>query len=219
MFPLARASARGVAPAPLKTRRFVRVRARFAAITHRRAGRSRSTRRARVPSRVAFRRRSSRWRRCRACRQGPARGGEIEIIDRRIFDQHEVARRIHARRRRPGDVLPALRIDVVVDDDDHLRVVELRRHPQKPIITRRGRDSACGWRRQRCDRNMLLGAPPLQKAQKHNRAHTLKGFCPAHPNPQKRRDLTGHIVRYLNRTYHVLPTTLLPTAHCLPPAA
>ena len=34
----------------------------------------------------------------------------------------------------------------------------------------------------------------------------LKGFRPAHPDPPKRAGLTGQIVRYLNRTYRVLPT-------------
>src|SRR5580693_856262 len=48
--------------------------------------------------------------------------------------------------------------------------------------------------------------PAAEKIQKHRHAHPLKGFRPAHPTPPKRAGSTGQIVRYLNRTYRVLPT-------------
>jgi hypothetical protein len=48
--------------------------------------------------------------------------------------------------------------------------------------------------------------PPVKKIQKHRHAHPLKGFRPAHPTPPKGARLTGQIVRYLNRTYRLLPT-------------
>src|SRR5580693_6823123 len=48
--------------------------------------------------------------------------------------------------------------------------------------------------------------PAAEKIQKHRHAHPLKGFRPAHPTPPKRARSTGQIVRYLNRTYRVLPT-------------
>src|ERR1700677_579734 len=48
--------------------------------------------------------------------------------------------------------------------------------------------------------------PALEKSQKHRHAHTLKGFCPAHPTPPKGAGLTGQFVRYLNRTYRLPPT-------------
>ena len=43
-------------------------------------------------------------------------------------------------------------------------------------------------------------------------AHSLFGFPPAHPNPPKRARTTGQVVRYLNRTYRLLPTAALGTA-------
>src|ERR1700677_712777 len=48
--------------------------------------------------------------------------------------------------------------------------------------------------------------PAAEKIQKHRHAHPLKGFRPAHPHPPKGLGLTGQIVRYLNRTYRLLPT-------------
>ena len=51
--------------------------------------------------------------------------GEIEIVDRRVLDQRDVARRVHAGRDRPHHVLPVARVDVVVHHDDPLRVHEL----------------------------------------------------------------------------------------------
>src|SRR4029077_6419170 len=48
--------------------------------------------------------------------------------------------------------------------------------------------------------------PPVEKIQKHRHARTLKGLRPAHPTPPKRAGPTGQIVRYLNRTYRLLPT-------------
>ena len=50
--------------------------------------------------------------------------------------------------------------------------------------------------------------PAALDVQKHRHAHPLKGFRPAHPNPPKRARPTGQIVRYLNRTYRVLPTKI-----------
>src|SRR5207344_1540831 len=48
--------------------------------------------------------------------------------------------------------------------------------------------------------------PTVQKVQKPCHAHSLLGFPPAHPKPSKRPRITGQVVRYLNRTYRVLPT-------------
>ncbi|HWY81549.1 MAG TPA: hypothetical protein VNY10_06390, partial [Roseiarcus sp.] len=48
-----------------------------------------------------------------------------------------------------------------------------------------------------------------QNVQKHRHAHPLKGLRPAHPDPPKRAGPTGQIVRYLNRTYRLLPTVFL----------
>src|SRR6202041_3170016 len=50
--------------------------------------------------------------------------------------------------------------------------------------------------------------PAVQKIQKHRHARTLKGLRPAHPTPPKSAGPTGQIVRYLNRTYRLLPTAL-----------
>src|SRR6202167_5388436 len=47
---------------------------------------------------------------------------------------------------------------------------------------------------------------------KHRHAHSLFGFPPAHPNPPKRARTTGQVVRYLHRTYRLLPTAALGTA-------
>ena len=49
--------------------------------------------------------------------------------------------------------------------------------------------------------------PAVENVQKHRHAHPLKGFRPAHPTPPKGAGPTGQIVRYLNRTYRLLPTT------------
>src|SRR4029077_4976216 len=48
--------------------------------------------------------------------------------------------------------------------------------------------------------------PPVEKIQKNRHAPPLKGLRPAHPTPPKRAGPTGQIVRYLNRTYRLLPT-------------
>ena len=48
--------------------------------------------------------------------------------------------------------------------------------------------------------------PAVEKIQKHRHAHPLQGLRPAHPTPPKGAGLTGQIVRYLNRTYRLLPT-------------
>ena len=48
----------------------------------------------------------------------------------------------------------------------------------------------------------------MQKVEKHRRAHPLMGFRPAHPTPPKGAGLSGQIVRYLNRTYRLLPTSI-----------
>ena len=50
--------------------------------------------------------------------------------------------------------------------------------------------------------------PAVKNVQKHRHAHTLKGFRPAHPDPPKRAGSTGQFVRYLNRTYRLLPTKI-----------
>src|SRR3954463_1640936 len=47
---------------------------------------------------------------------------------------------------------------------------------------------------------------PIQYAPELDHSHTLKGFRTAHPRPSKGPSITGQIVRYLNRTYHVLST-------------
>src|SRR4051812_33302844 len=47
---------------------------------------------------------------------------------------------------------------------------------------------------------------PIQYAPELDHSHTLKGFRTAHPWPSKGPSITGQIVRYLNRTYHVLST-------------
>ena len=56
----------------------------------------------------------------------------------------------------------------------------------------------------------LRRLPAVQNVQKHRHAHPLKGFRPAHPDPPKRAGSTGQIVRYLNRTYRLLPTEFAP---------
>src|SRR6202167_2533066 len=48
--------------------------------------------------------------------------------------------------------------------------------------------------------------PAVQKIQKHRHAHPLKGLRPSHPTPPKGAGFTGQFVRYLNRTYRLLPT-------------
>ena len=48
--------------------------------------------------------------------------------------------------------------------------------------------------------------PAVEKVQKHHHAHSLSGFRPAHPTLPKGARPTGQIVRYLNRTYRLLPT-------------
>src|SRR4051794_8264676 len=50
---------------------------------------------------------------------------------------------------------------------------------------------------------------PIQYAPELDHSHTLKGFRTAHPWPSKGPSITGQIVRYLNRTYHVLSTRVL----------
>src|SRR5665213_856642 len=45
-----------------------------------------------------------------------------------------------------------------------------------------------------------------QHVDKLDHSHTLMGFRPAHSRPSKKSESTGQIVRYLNRTYRVLPT-------------
>src|SRR3954469_3614957 len=47
---------------------------------------------------------------------------------------------------------------------------------------------------------------PIQYAPELDHSHTPKGFRTAHPWPSKGPSITGQIVRYLNRTYHVLST-------------
>src|SRR3954469_24038816 len=55
---------------------------------------------------------------------------------------------------------------------------------------------------------------PIQYAPELDHSHTLKGFRTAHPWPSKGPSITGPIVRYLNRTYHVLSTRCLSCAVC-----
>src|SRR5580698_1232941 len=56
----------------------------------------------------------------------PAFGrGEVEIVDRRVLDDGDVARRIHAGGDRPHDVFPVPRVDVVVHHDHPFGVHEL----------------------------------------------------------------------------------------------
>src|SRR6202007_2095146 len=50
------------------------------------------------------------------------RGGEVEIIDWRMLHQRRIAHRVHAGRDRPHYVLPVAHRDVVIHDDDELRV-------------------------------------------------------------------------------------------------
>src|SRR5690606_19855221 len=50
---------------------------------------------------------------------------EVEVVDRGRLDEHAVAGGIDPRRHGPHDVLPVARVDVVIDDDDELRVHEL----------------------------------------------------------------------------------------------
>ena len=57
--------------------------------------------------------------------QSRYRRGEVEIVDRRLVDQHGVAHRVHPGRDRPDDFLPVADVDVVVGDDDELGVHEL----------------------------------------------------------------------------------------------
>jgi hypothetical protein len=45
-----------------------------------------------------------------------------------------------------------------------------------------------------------------QNAQKLDHPHTLSGFRPAHSISPKGQEFTGQIVRYLKRSYRVLPT-------------
>src|ERR1700677_3799845 len=58
--------------------------------------------------------------------------------------------------------------------------------------------------------------PAVEKSQKHRHAHTLKGFCPAHPTPPKGAGLTGQFVRYLNRTYRLKSSRQDPTSAMIP---
>ena len=53
------------------------------------------------------------------------RRGEVEIVDRRVLDHGDVARRVHAGGDRPHHVLPVARVDVVVHHDHPLGVHEL----------------------------------------------------------------------------------------------
>src|SRR5690606_270500 len=51
--------------------------------------------------------------------------GEVQIVDRGVLDDGDVARRVHLGRDGPHDVLPVAGVDVVVHDDDPLGVHEL----------------------------------------------------------------------------------------------
>jgi hypothetical protein len=46
----------------------------------------------------------------------------------------------------------------------------------------------------------------VENAQELDHPHTLSGFRPAHSISPKGQGITGQIVRYLNRSYRVLPT-------------
>jgi len=53
------------------------------------------------------------------------RAGEIEVSDRRVVDDHGVARRVDARGDCPDHLAPVANVDVGVDHDDELGVGEL----------------------------------------------------------------------------------------------
>jgi hypothetical protein len=51
------------------------------------------------------------------------------------------------------------------------------------------------------------GLTRLSTRRRHKTSRLLRLLSPpAHPDPPKRAGLTGQVVRYLNRTYRVLPT-------------
>src|SRR5690606_6292529 len=51
-------------------------------------------------------------------------GGEIEIVDGRVVDHHDVPAGIEPCRDRPHDVLPFAHVDVGIDGDNEFRVAE-----------------------------------------------------------------------------------------------
>src|SRR4026207_1251772 len=53
------------------------------------------------------------------------RAREAKVVDRSVLDQRGGARRTHPRGDRPDHLLPVAHVDVVVADDDELRVHEL----------------------------------------------------------------------------------------------
>ena len=86
--------------------------------------------------------------------------GEIEIVDRRVLDDGDVARRVHAGGDRPHHVLPVARIDVVIHHDHPFGVHELaqirpHRHHHPLGVAGIGLPHATP---RRCDRNSLPAA-------------------------------------------------------------
>jgi hypothetical protein len=79
-----------------------------------------------------------------------------------------------------------------------LRIVAIPPTPKRPL--------ADAQQLRRFQLTELRGFVTSQNVQELDHPHTLMGFRPPHPKPSKRPQITGQIVRYLNRTYHLLPT-------------